>query len=73
VLCVRHTYRAWTDDLAPFMATLRDTPNVLGKPLLYGCLSYFGNCFVQSMIGEYGLLLTISCLNVRQFSTVMAR
>ena len=33
---------------------------------------YIGNCFVQTMIGEFGLLATISCLNVRQFSTVMS-
>ena len=34
---------------------------------------YVGNCFVQTMIGEFGLLATISCLNVRQVRTRSAR
>ena len=45
---------------------IQDDPDSLLKPLVYGWLSYIGNCFVQTMIGHFGVLLTVSCLNVRQ-------
>lgn len=49
-----------------YFALVQDQPDNLLKPLIYGWLSYIGNCFVQTMIGHYGVLLTVSCLNVRQ-------
>ena len=55
-----------------YLRLLCGRPEDLLKPLVYGWLSYIGNCFVQTMIGNYGVLLTVSCLNVRQFSTIMA-
>ena len=45
---------------------IQEDPDSLLKPLGYGWLSYIGNCFVQTMIGHFGVLLTVSCLNVRQ-------
>lgn len=40
--------------------------------VLYGALSYIGNCFVQSMIQHFGLLLTLSTLTARQFVTIIS-
>lgn len=50
------------------LASIQEDPDRLLKPLVYGWLSYIGNCFVQTMIGHFGVLLTVSCLNVRQVS-----
>jgi hypothetical protein len=52
-------------------ASIREDPDCLVKPLVYGWLSYIGNCFVQTMIGHFGVLLTVSCLNVRQVCTCL--
>ena len=49
-----------------YFTLIQGQPDNLLKPLIYGWLSYIGNCFVQTMIGHYGVLLTVSCLNVRQ-------
>jgi len=49
-----------------YFSSIQENPDKLVKPLVYGWLSYIGNCFVQTMIGHFGVLLTVSCLNVRQ-------
>ena len=51
--------------------SIQEDPDSLLKPLVYGWLSYIGNCFVQTMIGHFGVLLTVSCLNVRQVCTCL--
>lgn len=53
------------------LTLIQQHPDRLLKPLVYGWLSYIGNCFVQTMIGHFGVLLTVSCLNVRQVSSYL--
>ena len=55
------------------LASIQEDPDSLLKPLVYGWLSYIGNCFVQTMIGHFGVLLTVSCLNVRQVGAHLPR
>ena len=40
--------------------------------VIYGFLSYIGNCMVQSLIQHFGLLLTLSTLTIRQFVTIIS-
>jgi hypothetical protein len=53
-------------ELSAYVHLVREAPERLAKPLVCGLAAYIGNCFVQTMIGQFGLLATISCLNVRQ-------